>query len=402
MFNLLLAEEPVYLMDTVEPYIIWGTVGLVAALLLAGLMVFLYKMFKSYAKAALVLFIFYALIAGIFMLVLDIIKHYDPAYLEENYVNADIVPYVFVPAVVTLGLTLISAAVLFIVAAKKREKLTLASMICGAVCLVSLIVTLVLMGIFYSRNIVGDGYYTEGYGNLNSVALYVSAAALVICAVAAAFILGAKDKRPFDTRCIAFAGICVAMSFALSYVKLWELPQGGSITLASMLPVMLFAYVYGAKKGLLVGFVYGMLQAVQDPFIVHPAQFLLDYPIAFAMVGFAGAFANIKGLENVPQVKFALGAVLAGALRFIAHVFSGVFAFGAYAVDEGASSFWLYSLAYNSFVFVDILIVAVVGVILFSSTGFRKELGKLSANLSPVLSAPDKTQKDEQSEKKAD
>ena len=174
------------------------------------------------------------------------------------------------------------------------------------------------------------------------------------------------------------------MSFALSYIKLFEMPQGGSITLASMLPVMLFAYVYGAKKGLLVGFIYGILQAVQDPYIVHPAQFLLDYPIAFSMVGFAGIFANVKALDKAPQVKFALGAVLAGALRFIAHVFSGVFAFGAYALDEGFTNFWLYSLGYNSFIFIDVLIVAVVGVILFSSKGFTRELNKLGENLSPL------------------
>ncbi len=400
MFNMLL--EPVYAIDVIEPYIIWGSVALVGVLILAGLAVYFFKTFRSYVKAAVALFVVYALIAGIVMLVLEIIKHYDPAYLEENYVNADIVPYVFIPTLVTVVLALVSAITMFILAKKRPEKKTTAGIICGALCLVSLIVTLVLVGIFYSRNIVGDGYYTDGYGNLNSVALYVSAAALVVCSIIAAFLISAKDKRPFDTHCIAFAGICVAMSFALSYIKLFEMPQGGSITLASMLPVMLFAYVYGAKKGLLVGFIYGILQAVQDPYIVHPAQFLLDYPIAFSMVGFAGIFANVKALDKAPQVKFALGSVIAGTLRFVAHVFSGVFAFGAYALDEGFTNFWLYSLGYNSFIFIDVLIVAVVGVILFSSTGFRKELGKLSANLSPVLSAPDKTQKDEQPEKKAD
>ncbi|MBR2384770.1 MAG: energy-coupled thiamine transporter ThiT, partial [Clostridia bacterium] len=70
--------------------------------------------------------------------------------------------------------------------------------------------------------------------------------------------------------------MCVALSFALSYIKLFEMPQGGSVTLFSMLPIMLFSYIYGMKKGLLVGVIYGLLQAVQDPYIIHPAQFLLD------------------------------------------------------------------------------------------------------------------------------
>ncbi len=208
--------------------------------------------------------------------------------------------------------------------------------------------------------------------------LYVCAAALVVAATAAGFILGRNDKGGFDTHCLALAGICVAMSFALSYIKLVDMPQGGSITLASMLPVMLFAYIYGPKKGLLVGLVYGMLQAVQDPYIVHPAQFLLDYPIAFAMVGFAGVFSNATKLEKAPQVKFGLGAALAGSLRYFAHVLSGVFAFGAYAADEGFTNFWAYSAAYNTCILIDAVIVIVVGAILFTSKSFNGEVAKLN------------------------
>ena len=66
------------------------------------------------------------------------------------------------------------------------------------------------------------------------------------------------------------------MSFALSYVRIFRLPMGGSITFASMLPFMLYSYMYGTKKGVLAGLVYGVLQAVQDPWIIHPAQFALD------------------------------------------------------------------------------------------------------------------------------
>ena len=175
----------------------------------------------------------------------------------------------------------------------------------------------------------------------------------------------------FDTKAIAFSGVSVALSFVLSYIKLWEMPQGGSITLVSMLPIMIFAYVHGSKKGVFVGAVYGLLQAIQDPWLIHPAQFILDYPIAFAMVGFCGLFGRVKALEKLPQLKFALGAVICGVLRFVSHVLSGVFAFGAYAVDQG-KNLWAYSLAYNSFVFVDIALVIVAGVLVFSSKAFQK------------------------------
>ena len=79
---------------------------------------------------------------------------------------------------------------------------------------------------------------------------------------------------------------------------------------------------------MLIGFIYGMLQAVQDPYIIHPAQFLLDYPVAFALTGFAGALKDVKVLDKIPQLKFALSALIGGTLRFVAHVLSGVFAFG--------------------------------------------------------------------------
>lgn len=372
-----------YAADAFEPYAIWITVGIFGALLIGGIILSLIKKdaVKPFLKIALVAFTVYALIIGIVMLILEIIKHYDPAYLEENYVSKDIIKYVFLPVLITLILSLIGGTISFIVMKRKPQaaKKTLAS--AGVICGFSLIASIVMMALYFSDNIAGDGYYTEGYGNLNSVALYVFAAVLVITAVLAALIIGRKDKTPFDTRCIAFAGITIALSFTLSYVKLWSMPQGGTVTLASMLPVMIFAYVYGPKKGVLIGLIYGVLQAVQDPYIVHPAQFLLDYPVAFSMAGFAGALKYTNVFGKLPQVRFAISAVIGAVLRFISHVLSGVFAFGAYAKDAGANSVLLYSLAYNSFVFVDIALVIAVGVILFSSKAFNIELDRLNPPL---------------------
>ena len=182
-----------------------------------------------------------------------------------------------------------------------------------------------------------------------------------------AFFLGKNDRKGFDSRVIAYAAVCIAMSFALSYLRLFRMPQGGSITLASLLPLMIFSYMFGVKKGVFAGFIYGILQAIQDPWLIHPAQFLLDYPVAFAAIGLAGMFRNVPQFANKPQIAFALGGIVASALRFLAHIFSGVFAFSEYA---GSQNPWIYSLAYNSFVFVDIAIVIVVGVLVFSSKSF--------------------------------
>ena len=190
--------------------------------------------------------------------------------------------------------------------------------------------------------------------------------------------------------------IMVALSAVLSVIPLFEMPYGGSITLFSMLPIMLFSYIYGIKKGLIVGVLYGILQAVQDPFIVHPAQFLLDYPVAFAMMGYAGSLTSINKLNNKPRLKFTLSAIIAGFMRWVSHVLSGVFAFGAYALDasykaEGifsvlapfenaTANFWIYSTIYNGYVFVDLLLVVIAGLLLFSSKGFKNEVEKIKLN----------------------
>lgn len=374
--NSLLASS---LFDNAEPVVIWLTVAIVGAIILAGVIMFFAKreFFAKYVKFALWGFLFYALAIGIFMLIANIVKHTGNDYLEDNWINADMITYVLIPLVVAMCVILLSGAAVFVMTSgilkdKKPEAKTvkMVGIILGVLCAAAVIAAGVTIAIYYSNHISDDGYYSE---YLEQTPLYICAAVLVAALIIGAFILDRKNETEFDSHCIALAGICVALSFALSYVKLWEMPQGGSITLASLLPIMLFAYVYGPKKGILVGVIYGVLQALQDPYIVHPAQFLLDYPVAFAMVGLAGVFANLKKLEKLPQVKFVLGAILAGIFRFISHVLSGVFAFGAYASSTGMN-FWAYSAAYNSFVFVDLIMVIVAGALLFSSKAFVKQV----------------------------
>jgi thiamine transporter len=151
---------------------------------------------------------------------------------------------------------------------------------------------------------------------------------------------------------LSAAAMCLALGFLLSYVKLWQMPQGGSVTLASMLPVMLFAYIYGTPKGLVVGFAYALLQCLQDFWVVHWAQFFLDYIIAFTALGLAGLFRK----NIIP------GMILACVVRFAAHVLSGVIFFQSYAAEAG-QELWAYSLGYNSVVLIDLAICVVIVVI---------------------------------------
>lgn len=377
-FNLL---SSAYLADTFEPVAKWLTIGFISALAICLLVTLFVKreILGQVAKNSLITLVFYALVMGIALLVMEIAKKYDSAYLDKNWVNQQITTHVFLPILITLVIALIGGITLFVVAKKKPSAFKITALIVGILCVVGIIVSLILIAVYYSNNIVGDGYYTEGYGELNSIALYVGAGLLIAIIVALSFIIGRKNKAPFDTKAIATAGICLAISFVLSYIKFevaWL--QGGSITLVSFLPICIFAYAYGMKKGLLVGLIYGILQAIQDPFIVHPAQFLLDYPVAFSSIAMAGMLTDLNVLENMPRLKFALSCVFTGIFRYVCHVLSGMFAFGAYALDAGQSNFFIFSAVYNSYVFVDIALVIVVGVIMLSSKAFQKEVGKLS------------------------
>lgn len=371
-----------YLFDTLEPIAKWISIGVLGAIFIA-LVVLLFVKKDNFLKAKSVktlggVAIFYSVIMGIALVVLEMLKKFSAGYLEDKWVSKNIIPYVLIPVLTTLILALVGLIILFILSKKKSDLFKKVGIAVLMVCGVSLVATIILIAIFYTNNIVGDGYYTGDYGKLNSPLLYVFSALLVAIVLAISFIAGRKNNSPFDTKTIAMAGVCTALSFVLSYVKFegaWL--QGGSITLVSFLPICLFSYTYGMKKGLIVGVVYGLLQAIQDPFIVHPAQFLLDYPIAFSMIAFSGLLTDLNLLSNLPSLKFSIGALLTGAFRYIAHVLSGTYAFGAYAMDEGATNFLVYSAVYNTYVFIDIALVIVVGLILFSSKSFKNQVDKL-------------------------
>ena len=180
------------------------------------------------------------------------------------------------------------------------------------------------------------------------------ATVIVLAVFAAAMIVVMRKNPKWTTQMLTNAALCLALSFILSYIKLFELPQGGSVTCASLLPVIAFAYAYGLAPGLVVGFAYGLLQMIQDPWIVGFTQAMLDYPIAFGAIGLAGLAHKLPS-----KYGFVVGIVLVGIVRFVCHTVSGVVFFASYAEGTGLSPL-VYSLSYNSFVFVDLGIDLVV------------------------------------------
>ncbi|CDZ75304.1 putative proton-coupled thiamine transporter YuaJ [Peptoniphilus sp. ING2-D1G] len=149
------------------------------------------------------------------------------------------------------------------------------------------------------------------------------------------------------TKALTQAGIMIALSQILSYVKFVEMPQGGSVTVASMVPVIFYSLLWGPKYGILACTVYGFLQFALGGVMLHPMSILIDYILAFGLLGIAGFFNK--------SFKSALfGTTLAILLRYLMHFISGVTLFYMYA-PEG-QPVWLYSLVYNSFMLVELVI----------------------------------------------
>lgn len=213
------------------------------------------------------------------------------------------------------------------------------------------------------------------YAPLSSGGMYTFSALLILAIAVPCVVFGKDDGTASPSKSLSFAGVCIALSFALSYVKLFSLPQSGSITLASMLPLIVYAYVFGARKGLFAGIIYGLMQCLQNPQIYEPMQVLLDYPVAFGAIGLAGIAKNLKFLKT-PLVKFIFGASLACVGRYAAHFISGYYVFSSWAMEGYSALGW--SLVYNLFIIAELAIILVAGCFLFSSKAFNAELDKLN------------------------
>lgn len=152
-------------------------------------------------------------------------------------------------------------------------------------------------------------------------------------------------------------GLTIALAAVLSFIAVWEMPQGGSVSFV-MMPIFVLALLRGPVVGLAAGALYGLVDFMLKPYIFHPVQVALDYPIAYAMCGLAGLFAARWASEfNQGRVARALWTaaipgIAIGALgRYAAHVLSGIVFFASYAVEAGQAPL-IYSAAYNSFVLV--------------------------------------------------
>lgn len=153
--------------------------------------------------------------------------------------------------------------------------------------------------------------------------------------------------------------LMVALAFGLHFIKVFQAPYGGSVTLGGMVPLILFAFRHGTGAGVTAGAAYGLLDLVVNPYVVHPAQLILDYPLAYGLVGLAGLFP-----KNV-----VAGAFVGIFGRFLASFASGVIFFAAYA----KGNVYAYSALYNAGYLVPEFIIAVTVLLVLRRTPIMRD-----------------------------
>lgn len=141
-----------------------------------------------------------------------------------------------------------------------------------------------------------------------------------------------------STKALTYSAILIAMAFVLNQITLIKMPQGGSVTPFSMVLIVLIAYLFGTRQGIMAGMAFGLLDLLINPYAIHPIQILLDYPLAFGALGLAGLLRNYKyGL---------ISGYLVGILgRFICSFISGVVFFGMWAPEGFNAVTW--AIVYN-------------------------------------------------------
>lgn len=196
------------------------------------------------------------------------------------------------------------------------------------------------------------------------------------------------SKRTFN---LVLAGVMIAMGTALGFVKPFELPYGGAITLCSMLPVMFFSYRCGLKWGLSAGLVFSVLQllfgldalkGISAMMVV--GSIFLDYILAFTVLGLAGMF---RGKIKNDAAAFTLGSFVSMMLRYFCSFLSGwvlwasfnetadmqgfiTTFFPALGNLSGTALAVVYSLVYNgSYMIPEIILTCVVGFLLVQFAG---------------------------------
>lgn len=188
-----------------------------------------------------------------------------------------------------------------------------------------------------------DGYYSLTPTGVIAFVVIIAVLVMLIAFFRKKENAETTNAKTFSAKQLVFSAVALALGFVTSYVKIIDMPWGGSVTLCSMLFITLIGYWYGPKIGLTAGFAYGILQFLQGggSFILSPMQVCMDYIFAFAALGLSGFFSQKKnGL-----IKGYLFAVF---IRGLFHTVGGYLYWMDYMPESFPESFaFLYPFAYN-------------------------------------------------------
>ena len=175
-------------------------------------------------------------------------------------------------------------------------------------------------------------------------------------------------KKKATTKQLVFCAMAIALAFITSYIRIFSMPWGGSITLCSMLFIVLVANWYGTSTGILVGLTYGILQFVQEPYVLSFFQVGCDYILAFAALGVAGFFAKSKnGLVK--------GYILAVVARGAFHSLGGYLYWLDYMPDSFPQALkGVYPIVYN---FSYLLVEGIITVVIISIPSVARGLKRI-------------------------
>ncbi|RGT75035.1 proton-coupled thiamine transporter YuaJ [Ruminococcus sp. AF18-22] len=212
-------------------------------------------------------------------------------------------------------------------------------------------------------------FLVNAEGGLTTAGYAVSIIAGIILFIAALFFAGkSAGKKKMSAKQLVFCGMAIALAFLTSYLKIFQLPWGGSVTLCSMLFIVLVGNWYGVKTGVLVGLAYGLLQFLQEPYVLSFFQVCCDYILAFAALGVAGFFAK----SSHGLVKGYIAGVLA---RGAFHALGGYLYWMSYMPDTFPQSLkTIYPIVYN---YSYLLAEGILTVILLSVPAVAKGLQRI-------------------------
>lgn len=205
-----------------------------------------------------------------------------------------------------------------------------------------------------------------------------------------------KDSKSTKNKVLMLTESAAMIAFAtvLSIVKIVDMPYGGSVTACSMLPLLIIAYRYGTKWGLLTSFTYGVIQmflgmdnlTYATSFWAAVAIIFLDYMFAFVVLGLGGLFRKITKTQGQ---ALCTASIVTGFLRYLCHTVSGCTVWAGMALPTKEAL--IYSLSYNLTYMLPEIIVLAVGAGLisrlldFSQTDIKRIVVRKTTSVAAVI-----------------